>query len=94
MIAPEGPSDVPVWAQALLALVAAVGGLAGVVGLYTARATRRNLDADTTVKLVEASGAVVEQIRKERSDLIRHKEDCEERLAELERKVRDHLKAP
>lgn len=78
----------PAWAQFLLALVAAVGGLAGAVGFYTARATRRNLDADTAAKLVAASGAVVDQIRKERSDLLRHKDDCERRLADLEREVR------
>lgn len=81
----------PAWVQIVLALAAAAGGIAGIVGLYTARATRRNLDADTAVKLVQASGAVVDQIRKERSDLLRHKEDCEQRLEELERKVREHL---
>lgn len=73
-------------------IMGSLGGIAGLVGWYTARATRDNLRADSAAKLVEASETVLRQIqeasKREADELRRHRETCEDRLRDLELRMK------
>lgn len=72
-------------------VMGSLGGIAGLVGWYTARATRDNLRADSAAKLVEASETVLRQVqeasKREAEELKRHRENCEDRLRDLEQRM-------
>lgn len=66
------------------ALVGAMGGLAGLVGLWQANSTKRKIESETAGNIVSAADQL---IRLEREAARRHREECERELRELAARV-------
>lgn len=75
----------PGWLIGGTAVIGAMGGIAGLVGLWQAAATKRKIESETAGNIVKAAGDLIDM---EREAARRHREECERNLRELAERVR------